>query len=100
MHELRQQYPVVGLLKLVGLARSTYYYQVSVLEAEDKDAELKAMIKAEFERHKGRYGYRRITAALRQLGKHVNHKAVQRLMVELDLKALSGQRNASALKAK
>lgn len=88
MHELRQQYPVVGLLKLVGLARSTYYYQVSVLEAEDKDAELKAMIKAEFERHKGRYGYRRITAALRQLGKHVNHKVVQRLMGELKLKSL------------
>jgi len=88
VHELRQQYPVVGLLKLVGLARSTYYYQVSVLEAEDKDAELKAMIKAEFVRHKGRYGYRRITAALRQLRKHVNHKAVQRLMGELKLKSL------------
>ena len=88
MHELRQQYPVVGLLKLVGLARSTYYYQVGVLEAEDKDVELKALVKAEFERHKGRYGYRRITAALRQLGKHVNHKAVQRLMGELKLKSL------------
>jgi len=89
VQELGQQYPVDALLKLAGLARSTYYYQVSVLKkAGDKDVELKAMIKAEFERHKGRYGYRRITAALRQLGKHVNHKLVQRLMGELKLKSL------------
>lgn len=88
MQELRQQYPVVGLLKLVGLARSTYYYQVGVMEADDKGVELKAMIQAQFERHKGRYGYRRITAAIRQLGQHVNHKIVQRLMGELKLKSL------------
>jgi putative transposase len=88
VQELGQQYPTGSLLKLAGLARSTYYYQVGVLKAGDKDAELKAMIRAEFERHKGRYGYRRITAALRQLGKHVNHKVVQRLMGELKLKSL------------
>ena len=88
MQELRQQYPIDGLLKLAGLARSTYYYQVNVLEAGDKDADLKTMIKAEFGRHKGRYGYRRITEALCQLGKHVNHKPVQRLMGVLKLKSL------------
>lgn len=88
MNELRQQYPVVGLLKLVGLARSTYYYQVGVLEADDKDVELKTMIQDQFERHKGRYGYRRITAAIRQLGQKINHKIVQRLMGELKLKSL------------
>lgn len=88
MHELRQQYPVVGLLKLVGLARSTYYYQAGVLEADDKDVELKTMIQDQFERHKGRYGYRRITAAIRQLGHKINHKLVQRLMGELKLKSL------------
>ena len=88
MQELGQQYPINSLLKLADLARSTYYYQVGVLKEGDKDAELKAMIKAEFERHKGRYVYRRITAALRQLGKHVNHKVVQRLMGELKLKSL------------
>jgi transposase InsO family protein len=88
VQELRQQYPIDGLLKLAGLARSTYYYQVGVLKADDKDIDLKAMIKAEFERHKGRYGYRRITAALARLGKRVNHKAVQRLMGELKLKSL------------
>ena len=41
-----------------------------------------------YERHKGRYGYRRITAALRQAGETVNHKTVQRLMQALGLKSL------------
>ena len=36
---------------------------------------------------KGRYGYRRITAALRKLGHRVNHKTVQRLMGQLQLKS-------------
>lgn len=88
MQELRQQYPIDGLLKVAGLARSTYYYQVKVLEAGDKDADLKAMIQAVYERHKGRYGYRRITAAICQLGRHVNNKRVQRLMRVLNLKSL------------
>ena len=88
MHELRQQYPFTGLLKLAGLARSTYYFQLGVQKAGDKHEQLKTMIKAEYEHHKGRYGYRRITAALRQLGQHVNHKTVQRLMGVLKLKSL------------
>ena len=88
MQELRQQYPIDGLLKLAGLARSTYYYQVKVLEAGDKDADLKAMINTVYELHKGRYGYRRITVAICQIGRHVNNKAVQRLMGVLKLKSL------------
>lgn len=88
MQELRQRYPIDGLLKLAGLARSTYYYQVKVLQAGDKDADLKAMIKAVYELHKGRYGYRRITSAICQMGRHVNNKPVQRLMGVLKLKSL------------
>lgn len=38
------------------------------------------MIKAIFDSHKGRYGYRRVTAQLRVLGQRVNHKTVQILM--------------------
>lgn len=88
MQELRQQYSLDGLLKLASLARSTFYYQLGVRKSGDKHSELKTMIKAVFERHKGRYGYRRVTAAIRQLSKRVNHKTVQRLMGELKLKSL------------
>jgi len=45
-------------------------------------------IKDVFERHKGRYGYRRVTSAIRQLGERINHKTVQRLMGQLKLKSL------------
>ncbi len=88
MQELRQQYPFAGLLKTAQLARSTFYYQQKVLGQDDKHRQLKETIRSVFERHKGRYGYRRITAALGQLGSHVNHKTVQRLMGVLGLKSL------------
>jgi putative transposase len=77
-----------ALLKAASLSRSTYYYQAKALEAGDKYASLKASIQAAYERHKGRYGYRRITAQLRQAGQVVNHKTVQRLMNVMGLKSL------------
>lgn len=88
MQELRQQFPINGLLKLANLPRSTFYYQLEVLRAEDKYAHVKSKIRTIFNLHKGRYGYRRVTAALRQLGERINHKTVQRLMGALGLKSL------------
>lgn len=88
MQELRQQYPITDLLALAGLARSTFYYQQKARLVDDKYADLKQSIRTLYERHQGRYGYRRITAALQQLGTFVNHKTIQRLMQELGLKSL------------
>ncbi|WP_339561080.1 IS3 family transposase [Pseudomonas sp. EA_65y_Pfl1_P113] len=85
--ELRQEHSLEGLLKLAGLARSTFYYQQKVQQSVDKYAELKSRIRSIFDEHKGRYGYRRITAAVRRAGHLVNHKTVQRLMGELQLKS-------------
>ena len=51
----------------------------------DKYKEVKAEIITIYHENKGRYGYRRITAALRNSGIHLNHKTVQRLMKELGL---------------
>jgi putative transposase len=79
---------MAALLKAAGLARSTFYYQLNVRDAGDRYKDLKTSIAAVYDRHKGRYGYRRITAAIRQTGQIVNHKTVQRLMEELELKAL------------
>jgi putative transposase len=88
VHELRQQYPVAGLLKAADLPRSTFYYQLEVLRKGDKQKQLKDTIRAVFELHKGCYGYRRLTAAIRRLGERVNHKTVQRLMGVMGLKSL------------
>lgn len=75
------------LLRAAGLARSTFYYQAKAV-ARDKHAGLKAHVRRIYEQHKGRYGYRRITAVLRQIGEHANHKTVQRLMQMMGLKSL------------
>lgn len=88
MIELRHQYPLASLLRYAGLARSTFYYQKAALRAVDKYASAKNQIKAIYDQHKGRYGYRRITATLRRQGGVINHKTVQRLMGELQLKSL------------
>jgi len=89
VQELRREYPLKGLLRLAGLARSSFYYQQKLLQVSvsDKHASLKRQVTTVFHRHKGRYGYRRITAALRREGAPVNHKTVQRLMGMLGLKS-------------
>jgi len=86
--ELRHQYPLAGLLKAAGMARSTFYYQHKALQIGDKYADMKTRIRAIYDQHKGRYGYRRITAMLKQQGNLINHKTVQRLMDQLQLKSL------------
>lgn len=88
MQELRQFFPLASLLNLAKLPRSTFYYQQQVLRTTDKYQQLKDQIRAMFDRRRGCYGYRRITAGLRQLGIQVNHKLVQRLMGVLGLKSL------------
>lgn len=79
---------MAGLLKVAALARSTFYYQCKALRAGDKHAPLKATISAVFERHKGRYGYRRVTDTIRQMGNPINRKKVQRLMGLMQLKSV------------
>lgn len=46
-------------------------------------------IRAVYDEHKGRYGYRRITAALcNSMAQPLNHKCVQRLMQKMGLHAV------------
>ena len=88
MIELRHQYPLSSLLRVAGLARSTFYYQQAALQVVDKYATTKDQIKAIYDLHKGRHGYRRSTATLRGQGSAINHKTVQRFMEELKRKSL------------
>ena len=68
------------LLKIIKLARSTYYYHLKQLDQSDKDYDVKVEIQSIFTEHKGNYGYRRMTLELRNRGFVVNQKKVQRLM--------------------
>ena len=68
------------LLKIIKLARSTYYYHLKQLYKPDKNQDIKIEIQSIYREHKGNYGYRRIHLELRNRGYSVNHKKVQRLM--------------------
>ena len=73
------------LLKVAQLARSTYYYHEKRLAKADKFGSEKEAIAAIYHENKGRYGYRRITAELRNRSFLLNHKTVQHLMKQLGL---------------
>ncbi|WP_145009991.1 IS3 family transposase [Pseudomonas oryzihabitans] len=92
VQELRSRYPLDALLQGAGLPRSSFYYHLNVARQPDKQGARKESIRAMFTRHRGRYGYRRITQALRNEGQQINHKAVQRLMGEMSLKCTSRRR--------
>ena len=73
------------MLKLSGLARSTYYYYLKQPNKDKYECE-KQEIQEIYNTNKGRYGYRRITIAMRNKGYVINHKTVQKLMNNLGLK--------------
>jgi transposase InsO family protein len=68
------------------MARSVFYYHFKRLNSADKYVDERDAVKSIFHEHKGRYGYRRVTAEMRNRGFAINHKTVQRLMGEADLK--------------
>ena len=76
------------MLELAEMPRSTYYYYIKQSEKPDKYKEIKENIQAIYHENQGRYGYRRITMELRNRGYYINHKTVQRLMKELNLKCM------------
>ena len=69
------------------MARSVFYYHRKRLNAEDQYKREKAAIVSIYQEHKGRYGYRRITAEMKNLGYGINHKTVHKLMRMLGLKS-------------
>lgn len=71
------------------MPRSTFYYQCQASQRADQQSALEARIRTVYDEHKGRYGYRRITAALcNAVAEPINHKCVQRLMRKMGLRAL------------
>jgi putative transposase len=82
---LAQDYPVTLVCDVLGMARSSYYYQAA--EASE-EAKLKKAIK-EIAAEWPTYGYRRLTEQLKRNGWAVNHKRVQRLMRLMDIQSRS-----------
>jgi transposase InsO family protein len=86
--ELRHKYDLAILLNCMHMARSSFYYYSKQIGKTDKHFEVKEMIQKIYHKHKGRFGYRRITLALLQQGQVINHKTVLRLMGVLKLKSV------------
>jgi len=86
--ELRHRYDLAILLRCLRMARSNFYYYQKQMQGIDKYEETKTLIKQFYHKHKGRYGYRRITLLLRERGLLINHKTVFRLMQCLKLKSI------------
>jgi putative transposase len=86
--ELRHLYDLNLLLNRTNMARSSFYYHQKQSELPDKYKVIKELIKSIYNKHKGRYGYRRITDELNNKGIIINHKTVSKLMKLLGLKSI------------
>ncbi|MFI6099464.1 IS3 family transposase [Lentzea sp. NPDC051213] len=82
---LKAEFPLVVLLEVAGLARSTFFYHQARLDRPDPQAALKAAITGVFTQAQGRYGYRRVHVMLRRAGWQVAAKTVLKLMNSLGL---------------
>ncbi len=86
--ELRHQYDLNLLLDQTKMARSSFYYYQKQSKTPDKYKVIKQYIESIYHKHKGRYGYRRITDELNHKGIIINHKTVLKLMKSLGLKSV------------
>lgn len=69
-----------SLLPMVGIARSTYHYQLNAMRRPDRDAPLLELVREAFENSRRRYGYKRVHLELKSMGVRVSAKRVMRLM--------------------
>lgn len=86
--ELRHQFDLNLLLNQTKMARSSFYYYQQQSKVPDKYKAVKELIKSIYHKHKGRYGYRRITDELNNSGIIINHKTILKLMKSLGLKSV------------
>lgn len=83
-----------SLLKEVGIARSTYYYQLKAMRRPDKNASLLSLVREAFENSKRRYGYKRVHLELKSAGIIVSAKRIMRLMTSHGMVPVVQEREA------
>ena len=82
---LKDKYSLPVLLNRLDMARSSYFYQQKIMSSRDKYQDLRSEIRKLFVMNKGRFGYRRIHALLRNYGIVVSEKVIRRIMKEENL---------------
>ena len=92
--ELRKKYSLKMLLKISGIPSSTYKYQVKRLNyKKEKDSPILEEIRRIYEENNEKYGYLRVTQALKNKGYSINKKKVQRIMKDNGLFAKPKKRS-------
>jgi putative transposase len=82
---LKEKYTLSLLLYELGLPRSSYFYQISVMKQPDEYVEQRTLIKNTFQENRGCYGYRRIWKKLQHQGIIISEKLVRKIMKEESL---------------
>lgn len=70
---------------MIQFPKATYWYWKNRFNREDPDEELKEAMMTIRKNHP-HYGYRRIKIELDKIGFKINHKKIQRLMIELNIR--------------
>ena len=82
---LKNKYSLPALCQKLDLAKSSYYYQIKAIYAEDKYLELRKRIIQLFHDNRDIFGYRKIHMLLRNEGTIVSEKVVRRIMKQENL---------------
>jgi putative transposase len=92
IRELSAEHKISWLCQLADVSRAGYYKwltrQAQTTAKDKEDEQLQSLLRRGYARHRGRYGYRRLTVWLNnQSEQQYNHKRVYRLLDAISLKA-------------
>jgi putative transposase len=79
---------VERMCQLTQVSRAGFYRYLRAGWQTEEEVALRSAVQAIVMQHRGRYGYRRVTAELRSQGMTVNHNRVARIMREDNLLAV------------
>ncbi|WP_115615541.1 IS3 family transposase [Avibacterium paragallinarum] len=97
VNALRSRFPLELLLRLIGLARSSFFYHLK--PKSDKNVAISQKIEEIYRKNDENYGYRRITLELRKY-LIINHKRVLAIMQRLGLKGKNKQKKYRSYQGK
>lgn len=89
------------MVEVLQVSKSGYYnWRLHIGATDPVEESLKDLIMSIYKENYGRYGYRRITAEIRNRGLRINQKHVLRLMHELNLRAICPKRHKKTTDSK
>ena len=86
---MKDRYPLPNLLRLLNIAKSSYYYHETAIKQPDKYSHIRKKIIELFNENRKCYGYRRIHQELKRLGITISEKIVRDIMKSENLLVMS-----------